>query len=279
MVILIPNFGAYPTSVACKQITDKIYYVDVDDTFTMDVNKLPSDVKNGIIIPVHLFGNNCNMGKIMKYAEDNNHIVIEDCAQSTGSGSGCDGYYSVFSFYPTKPLSSMGDGGMILTDNKDDMEYFKKLRFYGQSDRKVTVKDGINSRMDEIQCGIVNIKLDKFQKLNNVRISIAKRYNNIVKGMNENKYGIGFSRDPKCVYHQYPLLFNDRKSIIKELEKRDIPYSIHYPHHVTDMDIMKCGLNDEVGYRINDKILSLPIHPFLKEIEIQQIEEFLEGFR
>ena len=277
---IVPNFTANPTVVATKLITDQIYYIDVDDTFTLDPEKLPKDIKDGVIIPVNLFGNNCNMTEIKSYADKNNHLILLDCAQSCGSSQGYDDSdYDVFSFYPTKNLSCHGDAGMILTDSKDDMEYFKKLRFYGQDDGKVVLEHGINSRMDEIQSGILNVKLNKFQKLNDTRISIANRYNKIVKGIKINEYGIGFLKNPKCVYHQYVLQFNERDMIIEELKKRNIPYMIHYPHHIPDMDIMRCGLNDYVGYRINDKVLSLPVHPFLKEIEIQQIEEFLEEFK
>jgi len=278
MPIILPNFTAHPDGVACKNVTSNLYYVDVDSSFTIDVNKLPSEIKNGIIVPVHLFGNNANLSLIEKYAKENNHIIIEDCAQSTGSGSGLDGDYSVFSFYPTKPLNSAGDGGMILTDNKEDMEYFKKIRFYGQYNNKVELQGGVNSRMDEFQSAIINVKINKFQKLNDVRISIANRYKKIVKGMKINEYGVGLTRNPKCVYHQFPLLFNNRDKIIKELNKKEIPFMIHYPYHVSEMEPLK-GKYNKVDYRVNDKIISLPCHPFLKEIEIQQIEEFLEEFK
>ncbi len=98
MPVIIPDFGAYPTSVACHAITDNVHYVPVDETFTMDISKLPHNLKGGIIIPVHLFGNNCDMTAIMQYAKSNGHLVIEDCTQSTGSGSGRYGDFSVFSF-------------------------------------------------------------------------------------------------------------------------------------------------------------------------------------
>ena len=96
MPVIIPDFGAYPTAVACHAITENVHYVPVDETYTMDITQLPQELKNGIIIPVHLFGNNCDMPRIMQYANQNNHIVIEDCAQSTGSGSGKYGHFSVF---------------------------------------------------------------------------------------------------------------------------------------------------------------------------------------
>ena len=215
--IILPNFGAYPTSVAVHNITNNVHYVDVDNTFTIDVNKLPKDVKNGIIIPVHLFGNNCNMQKIKEYAEANNHIIIEDCAQSTGSGSGTIGDYSVFSFYPTKPLASMGDGGMIST-KLDNTNFYKKNRFYGQLGRDMEFV-GINSRMDEFQAGIVLAKLNKFDILNKNRIAIAKIFKEYINGMNIRG---------NCVYHQFPILFKNRNKIIERMKKMDIPYIIHY---------------------------------------------------
>ena len=196
MTIILPNFGAYPTAVACKNITDKLYYIDVDYSMTINPKKLPENIKNGIIIPVHLFGNNCDMEAINEYALKNNHIIIEDCAQSTGSGSGIYSQYSVFSFYPTKPLASMGDGGMICCNNIDDYEYFKKLRFYGQYNNNIEFI-GVNSRMDEIQSSILNIKFNQFYKFNDIRIKIANRYKKIVKGIKINSYS---------VYHQFVIM-------------------------------------------------------------------------
>jgi len=265
MPIILPNFGAYPTAVACKNITNNIYYVDVDNSLTIDTDKLPSSLKNGIVIQVHLFGNNGNPN-IVNYVKENNHILIEDCAQSTGSGSGELGDYSVFSFYPTKPLASMGDGGMICSDN--NLEEYKVLRFYGQLNNNIK-KLGVNSRLDEIQSAILNVKIKKFQILNDKRIEIAKRYK---------KHIIGIKEWSKCIYHQFPILFNNRDIIIKELNKRDIPFMIHYPHHVSEIDVLT-GRYNKVEYRVNDKIVSLPIHPFLKENEIQKVEEFLYKYK
>lgn len=265
--VILPNFGAYPTAVAARGLTDLIYYVDVDETLTIDPNKLPK-FQGGVIIPVHLFGNNCNMPEIMKHAKEHNMVVIEDCAQSTGSGSGGIGDYSVFSFYPTKPLSSMGDGGMICFDNEEDLDFFKKIRFYGQKGSDVFFP-GMNSRMDEFQAAVVNSKIDKFQELNQKRKEIAKRYRNIIHGIKDNN----------SVYHQFVVLFNNRDEIIKELIKRKIPYMIHYYNHLSEINCLKGTLYNDVGVRLNDKAISLPIHPYLKEKEIQKIEKFLEDFK
>lgn len=268
MTIILPNFGAYPTAVSCKNITDNIYYVDVDESMTIDPNKLPKDIKNGIIIPVHLFGNNCDMDSIMKYAKENNHIVVEDCAQSSGSGSGVRGDYAVFSFYPTKPLGSMGDGGMICCNKDDDYDFFSKYKFYGQHNNNIEFI-GINSRMDEIQSMILNIKTKHFNNFNEKRIEIANRYKKHIKGIKVNT---------NSVFHQFTVLFNDRELIQKKLDIGGIPYIIHYPKHVSEIPALK-GIHNEVGFRVNDKILSLPVHPFLSEMDILRIENFLEQYK
>lgn len=266
MPIILPNFGAYPTAIACKNITNDLYFVDVDDTLTIDASKLP-DLKNGIVIPVHLFGNNCDMESIVKYCKDNNHILVEDCAQSTGSGSGKLGDYSVFSFYPTKPLASMGDGGMICCN--EDRTIFDRLRFYGQEKGDVYLL-GVNSRMDEFQAGIVNAKFSRFVELNNKRKSICSRYGKVVKGLTTRH---------DCVFHQFVILFNNRAKVIDEFSNTGVPYIIHYPNHISEMDIFNDVIYRRVGTRINDKCLSVPCHPFMSEEEIQKVEELLHKVR
>lgn len=262
--VIIPNFGAYPTAIAVKNCTDNIQFVDVDHTMTMDVNKLP-DLKNGIIIPVHLFGNNCDMKRIKQYAKDNNHTIIEDCAQSLGSGSGQHGLFSCFSFYPTKPLGTIGDGGAICTDDKEAFEEISSMRFYGIK-KGIISNEGINSRMGELECAVVNTKMYMFQKLSEKRMVIASRYKKIVDGIRINS---------NCIFHQFTVLFNERDEIISDLEKSKIPFMIHYPEHISDMPAFDY-LGHKVGFRVNDKIISLPCHPFMNDSHIQQVEEFLK---
>lgn len=265
--VIIPNFGAYPTAIAVKNCTDNIYFVDVDHTMTMDVNKLP-DVKNGIIIPVHLFGNNCDMKRIKQYAKENNHIIIEDCAQSLGSGSGQHGLFSCFSFYPTKPLGTIGDGGAICTDDKEAFEEISSMRFYGIK-KGVISDEGINSRMGELECAVINTKMYMFQKLSERRMVIASRYKKIVDGIKVNS---------NCIFHQFTVLFNERDKIISDLKKSKIPFMIHYPEHISNMPVFNY-LGHKVGFKVSDKIISLPCHPFMPDNHIHQIEEFLKAHK
>jgi len=264
--IILPNFGAYPTSIAARNFSQNLFYVDVDDTMTIDPKKLPDRVKNGILIAVNLFGNNCDFEAIREYCKRNNHIFIEDCAQSTGSGSGRAGDFSVFSFYPTKPLACYGDGGFICSDH--DLEFVKRLRFYGQEGNKI-VDVGVNSRIDEMQTSIILAKFPYFEGLNRKRRKIAERYMKIVRGITW--------RDG-AVFHQFPILFRDRDEVINLMNERNIESLIHYPFHVSEIPVLM-GKENHVGYRVSDNILSIPIHPFLTEEEIQRIEEFLYDVR
>jgi dTDP-4-amino-4,6-dideoxygalactose transaminase len=142
---------------------------------------------------------------------------------------------------------------------------FEKLRFYGYDTDEV----GINSRMDEFQASIVKSKLEGFEELNAKRCSIAKRYRQHVKS---------FRVQSSCVYYQFVVQFNERETVLNELRKRDIPYLIHYPQHVSEMDIMK-GIHNLVTYRVNDSVVSLPVHPFMDENDIVKVEEFLHAFK
>lgn len=275
MPVILPNFGAYPTAVAVRVAGVNpydIHFVDVDRTMTIDTHKLP-ELADGIIIPVHLFGNNANVKEINEYANYFNHWVIEDCAQSTGTGCGGWGHFSVFSFYPTKPLASMGDGGMLCSAvlDQQEMEIFKFLRFYGQRTREtVDFAGGLNSRMDEWQCAVIRAKIDHFHKLNNARKKIAERYLKIVKGINWGK---------NSVYHQFPILFHERDKVQATLQEKGVPTLIHYPNHISETPGCSYSGNlripDRVNYRVNDKILSIPCHAFMTEDEVQQVEEAL----
>lgn len=279
MPVILPNFGAYPTAIAVARITgtQAIHFVDIDHTFCMDVSKLP-DIRKGIIIPVNLFGNNAALMQISLYADKNNHIMITDCAQSTGSSFSSKAHlvndeFKVFSFYPTKPLASMGDGGMIVTDNEFWANELRALRFYGNVEGTIS-QAGINSRMDEWQAAVVNAKMESeidFKRLILVRRENAARYKKIISGMPEHFYNI---------WHQFPVLFKERDEvIIPELKKREIPFMIHYDRHISEQPVFVDNKTIKVGFRVNNKVISLPVHAHLAETDIQKVEQFLHDFK
>ena len=270
--IILPDFGAYPTAMAALAAQNSnLHFVPVDSTYTMNVATLPDHLKRGIVIAVHLFGNNCDMSKIIPYASQHDHIIIEDCAQSTGSDTPTNqNTIKVYSFYPTKPLASMGDGGMICTNDKRIYDWIKEYRFYGLRDDGMIERAGVNSRMDEWQAAVVNAKFKDFDDLNQKRIVVANQYKKIVRGI---------TTRGRCIYHQFPMRFLKRDQlIVPELIKRDIPYIIHYPYHVSDHPVFNY-LKYQTPFRINHQIISLPCHPFMEQHEIDKVIEFLADFK
>lgn len=263
--IILPNFSAYPTFMACRSCSENLYYVDVDRSFTIDVNNLP-DIKNGVVVAVHLFGNAINE-RLIDYTKTNNHIFIEDAAQAAGLLKvGHYGDYAAFSFYPTKPLGAMGDGGMVSSNL--DLDFVKKYRFYGLSGYKDSTI-GVNSRMDEIQASILMYKLKKYRKSNDKRKDIASRYEKIFPGQYVNN---------DCIYHQYVIDVDHRDEVITKFKKYHVPFMIHYPFHGPDFEVLR-GVVNYVGNRLSERVLSLPIHPYLEEDEIARIEELLFNIR
>jgi dTDP-4-amino-4,6-dideoxygalactose transaminase len=230
----------------------------------MDYKKMP-DLKNGIVIFVALFGNMGNIDNIKKYCVKNNHILILDAAQAFGTNLENYADYTIYSFYPTKPLNAFGDGGMIVS-NKSLLNLIAK-RFYGIKDGKVEYKGGINSRLDELQSAMLKVKLKVFPKLLEMRRKVCKEYLDL-----QLPSFIKWVGNP--VYHQFVLLCKNRKKFIIKAEKNGIPFMIHYPYHVSDFTQLKAK-NNRVGYRINNNIISIPCHPFLKEEEIKIIKNVL----
>lgn len=271
--IICPNYSAIPTAIAIKNVTNNIHYAEIDDTFMIDFSKLP-DIKNAILVLVNLFGSLGNVDEAKAYCKRNDCILVEDSAQVCFKDCSTKSDYAVFSHYPTKSLGSMGDCGTVVTNDADFAQFLLRYRFYGQEGAEVKFV-GVNSRTSELQAAILLAKLPTFELLNSVRIGIANRYKKIIKGQPILSHS---------VYHQFVVQFNKREEvIIPELNRREIPFMIHYPFHLPDKEVLRGvgysepWFTDIVDYRVSDKVISLPVHPFMKESEIVQVEDFLHS--
>lgn len=210
-------------------------YVDSDsETLLMDVNSIESVItdKTKAILPVHLYGQSCDMEEIMHIAKRHDLYVLEDCAQCHGSKwnnrfSGTWGDLAAFSFYPTKPLGAFGDAGAIVT-NDDDLAYkLRMLRNYGSRIKYQNETIGRNSRLDEIQAAILSVGLKHLNETNEKRIKIAEYYN---IGIHNEKIKIPKVNDNSShVYHLFPILVEDQEDFQKYMEKNDIHTQVHYP--------------------------------------------------
>ena len=186
-VITVPNTAVF-TVLAISSIGAKPVFVDINPfDYTIDTSKIEAAITNNTkaIIPVHLFGQCADLDPIITIANKYNLKVIEDACQAHGAEykgfkSGTLGDIGCFSFYPSKNLGGYGDGGMIITDNKQVAEKIRLLRNGGQENRYFHKIKGINSRLDEIQASILRVKLKYLDKWNNRRKAIAMMYNALI---------------------------------------------------------------------------------------------------
>lgn len=258
------------------------------ETFNIDVNKIEEkiSVKTKVIMPVHLFGQSCEMNKIMDIAKKYNLYVVEDNAQAhlakyDSKNTGTFGNINATSFYPTKNLGAIGEAGCITTDDKDLRNFVLSYRNYGSSKKYVNDIIGTNSRLDEIQAGILSVKLKYLQKWNNDRKSIALKYNKLLSICDYVKIP---KKLDKCdhVYHLYVIQSNKRDELQEYLLQNGIETSIHYPIP-PHLQKAYAGLGYKQGdFPIAEKLaktsLSLPIYPGLNDSEIQYICDIIIKF-
>lgn len=276
-VITVPN-TAIPTAMAIVEAGAKPVFVDVGEDYLIDASKIENVItpKTKVIMPVHLYGQACDMDAISEVAKKNNLFVIEDCAQAHGAeyrgmkvpigDAGC------FSFYPSKNLGAFGEGGMIVTNNKELSDKLKLLRNYGQSTKYDADILGSNSRLDEIQAAILRVKLKYLHEWNEQRRKIASKYNSnlkeIVKTPLENPLA-------KHVYHLYVIRTEKRNFVLEELKKRGIGTGIHYPiplHLQKAFKYLGYKKGDfPIAEKFSEEILSLPMFPELTGKEVEKI--------
>ena len=205
------------------------------DTFNIDPKKIEERItpKTKAIIPVHLYGQPCDMDAIMDIAKRHNLYVIEDCCQAIGAEYkgqkvGTFGDIGCYSFYPTKNLGGMGDGGLITVNSENLRNRIIALRNHGGAVRYYHDEIGVNSRLDEIQAAILRIKLNYIDEWNKARRSHAKTYNELFAGCPDIQTPTELA-DTYCVYHQYTVKIPNRDNIHKMLQEAGIGAMLYYP--------------------------------------------------
>ena len=233
------------------------------------------------ILPVHLYGQACDMMEIIEVAQKNGLLVLEDCAQSHGACShgrrtGACADAGAFSFYPGKNLGAMGDAGAITTDDDDLARVASQIAFYGSTRKYVNRYKGVNSRMDEMQAAILNIKMQDLDRCNARRQAIALRYDTEIR---QNDILLP-ARCADHVYHIYPVLTPHRDALQKHLEACDIQTLIHYPIAPHRQEAYKewNHLSLPITERIADQELSLPLHPAMTDEEVTRVIEAVNSF-
>ena len=287
--VITASNTAIPTITAIINSGATPKLVDVGDDFLIDVKKIQKEInsKTKAIIPVHLYGQSCNMSEITKIAKRNKIEIIEDCAQSQGAKfknkyTGTFGRFGCFSFYPTKILGAYGDGGFILANTFEDYKKIKRLRFYGIEtidnknkfyNKYYSNENGFNSRLDEIQSSILNFKLTKVDDFINKRRKLVKIY---LKELKETSLKLPIeNKNCKHVYHLFTVYHKKAKLIIKKLYDSNIETRIIYPfpiHLMKAYKNFKFKKNKLRKSEIFSKgIICLPLYPELKTKEVKYI--------
>jgi dTDP-4-amino-4,6-dideoxygalactose transaminase len=268
--------------------------VDIDpDTFTMDPDELVAvlnDPPPGLppiraIIPVHLYGQSCDLDPMLAACREHGVMVIEDCSQAHGATLGgrkvgTMGDAACFSLYPTKNLGALGDGGVMSTDDAALADRIGAIRQYGWKERYISDTIGVNSRLDEVQAAILRTRLPYLDGTNARRAEIAAAYD---AALANSPYAPPVRRaDAGHVYHQYVLRVPNRTALMARLRAEGVATAIHYPAPVhlqpayrgrTPMGPAGCA---ETA-RAASEVMSLPMFPELTETQVEHVCQVLRG--
>ena len=263
-------------------------FVEPDIYDNMDAEKIEAAVTphTKAILAVHLYGQSCDMTKIMDIAQQYRLKVVEDCAQSHGNHwrgktVGTFGHVGCFSFYPTKGCGAFGDAGCIVTDDAALAEKFRVFRNYGSEKKYHNAVVGCNSRLDELQAGLLRVKLKHMAEFNEERCRIAARYMEGIKNPYIRLPQIRPGAD--STWHQFVIHTKARDSLLEYLKGQGIGTMIHYPIPPHLAEAYCC-----LGYKAGDfpiaekyaaEVLSLPMYNGMTEEEQNQVIEAINDFR
>lgn len=284
--VITVAFTFVATTEAIGIVGAKPVFADIDpDTFNIDVNEIESKItpRTKAILPVHLYGQPCNMDIIMDIAKRHDLFVIEDACQAIGAEYkgkkvGTFGDIGCFSFYPTKNLGTMGDGGLVATNSEFLKNRITALRNHGGAVRYYHDEIGVNSRLDEVQAAILRVKLKYINEWNKKRREHAAFYNELFKDTKDIVTPVELD-DTYCVYHQYTVKVPNRDEVHKLLQEKGIGAMIYYPVPLHLQKVhshlgLKEGLlpNTEKNTKL---VLSLPMFAEITEDEQRTVAKTL----
>lgn len=286
--VIVPSNTYIATALAVTYVGATPIMVEPrPETFNINPERIEEKIteKTKAIIPVHLYGQACEMDKIMEIAKKHNLFVVEDCAQAHGATYkgqviGSFGDTACFSFYPGKNLGAFGDAGAVVTNNKELADKIRALGNYGSDYKYHHIYKGNNSRLDEIQAAILRAKLPSLPKVNENRRMIANRYLNEIKNSNiELPY---VNEDCVPVWHIFGIRCKEREKLEKYLNDNGIKTNKHYP---IPMHMQECykdlGIKEgelPIAEEISSTELSIPMYYGMTDEEIQYVIDTINNF-
>lgn len=286
--VITVSHSAVATAAAIEIIGARPVFADIDPvTRCIDPASIEELMWKRVraIVPVHIYGQPADMARIMEIAAKHDVKVVEDCAQAHGAEIGgrkvgTFGDAAAFSFYPTKNLGAVGDGGAVITNSQELAETMRADREYGWKERFISSSQGYNTRLDEIQAAILRVKLRYLEQDNARRRKIAERYHAAAAGT---LVGVPAKIDGTLhAMHLYVLECDDRDSLREALKSEGVGTAIHYPAAIHQQPAYAERIrgydrlpNTEALYK---RILSLPMYPELTDEQVDRVCTALRGW-
>lgn len=289
--VIVPSNTYIASILAISANQLKPVLVEPDPhTFNIDPTKIEAAITNKtkVILPVHLYGQLAAMPEIMAIAQKNQLLVLEDSAQSHGAEihgkkAGNWGDASGFSFYPGKNLGALGDAGAITTNDEELAQMLRALRNYGSHEKYKNFVQGVNSRLDEIQAAMLDIKLKFLDQETVCRRKIAQMY---LEGIRNPLVQLPYTQEQAVdnlqhVWHLFVIRTQHRKALQKHLTEHGVQTLIHYPipPHKQQAYQEWNDLSYPIAEQIHNEVLSLPISPLIKPEDVMKIIEIINVYK
>ncbi|MGV3466805.1 MAG: DegT/DnrJ/EryC1/StrS family aminotransferase [Heyndrickxia sp.] len=289
--VITTPFTFFATAGAIARCNAKPVFVDIDPiTFNIDVNEIEDKItdKTKAIIPVHLYGQMADMNKIRQIADKHNLFVVEDAAQAigatfNGNHPGQLGDTAIYSFFPTKNLGAYGDAGMVVTNHDDIAEKMRVIRVHGSKPKYHHHVLGYNSRLDEMQAAILNVKFPHIDEWNEKRRQLAQNYTSLIKEKLGDKVVTPVEAEGRYhVFHQYTIRVEKRDELQQFLKDNGVASMVYYPKPLHEQPVFAY-----IGYKQGDfphsekaalEAISLPMFPELKEEQQQYVVDTIAKF-
>ncbi len=278
------------TSETISQTGARPVFIDIDpEYYTINENNIEEKITSNTkaIIVVHLFGQVCEMDKIMHLANKYNLQIIEDCAQSHFSEyknklAGSFGIAGSFSFYPGKNLGAYGDAGSIITNNDEFATKCKMYARHGAIIKHQHQIEGINSRLDSLQAAILTVKLNYILEWTEKRIENANHYTKLLNNINSQIVTPKVRENSKHSFHLYVIRVENRENLINYLKKFGVETAIHYPKVLPNLkcyEYLNLNKNDfKIANSYQNEILSLPLYPEISFDQIEYVVSLIKNF-
>jgi dTDP-4-amino-4,6-dideoxygalactose transaminase len=283
-VITSPLSAAY-SALAIMMVGARPVFADIDPLrLTLDPRAAAAAVtpRTRAIMPVHLYGQAADMPAIVDVASRHDLAIVEDCCQAHiatcgGRPVGSFGIAAAYSFYPTKNLGALGDGGAITVNDAELAARLRRLRNGGQTDRYHHVEFGLNTRLDEMQAAILSARLAWLARWTAERRALAAEYRRRLAGA---PIAVPPEVDAGHVYHLFPVLSPRRAALQAHLKTRGVETLIHYPIPITRQPALAALAPDAcpVADRVCDEVLSLPLHPGMTAGTVAAVADAILGF-